>query len=227
MRPQICAFLLEERDGASCIDSLRHRNRSALCINSRRYARAFTMKPMAIYFSEYFSIDSKALDRYGAFNILLVTDLPLFIDPFLLFNSKKRRYRNLHEQIVAYLRFLRDKAELDEIPAGLLSAWFRFPEVSQTWLGFSRSGNSGTGLGPEFAAALHQNLRRIFGDFGKETVTQSSHLEKLCLIKDGVGRDNISDFTTNLIKAYLCEYTQEFALKHVAPEKRRKVAIQK
>ncbi len=183
------------------------------------------MKPMAIYFSEYFSIDSKALDRYGAFNISLVTDLPLFIDPFLLFNSKKRRYRNLHEQIVAYLRFLRDKAELDEIPAGLLSAWFRFPEVSQTWLGFSRSGNSGTGLGPEFAAALHQNLRRIFGDFGKETVTQSSHLEKLCLIKDGVGRDNISDFTTNLIKAYLCEYTQEFAQRHIKPEQRRKVTV--
>jgi hypothetical protein len=40
-------------------------------------------------------------------------------------------------------------------------------------------------------------------------------LEKLCLIKDGVGKDNISDFATNLIKEFLLEYTQTFAQKHI------------
>lgn len=186
------------------------------------------MRPMPIYFAECFAVDAKVLDKYGAFNISLVTDLPLFIDPFLLFNSRKRQYRDLHDQIIQYLRFLRDKAEeLDQIPAGLLDAWFRFPEVSQTWLGFSRSGNKGSGLGRDFATALHQNLHRVFTDFGHETVTRSSHLEKLCLIKDGVGRDNISDFTTNLIKAYLCEYTQEFAKRYIKLEQRRKVIVPK
>jgi hypothetical protein len=42
---------------------------------------------------------------------------------------------------------------------------------------------------------------RIFHDFGEERITKGGHLEKLCLIKEGVGRDNISDFTTNLIGA--------------------------
>ena len=28
------------------------------------------------------------MDEYGAFDISVVSDLPLFIDPFLLFNSK-------------------------------------------------------------------------------------------------------------------------------------------
>lgn len=45
-----------------------------------------------IYFSDYFDVDPLLLERYGAFNISLVTDLPLFIDPFLLFNSKKSEY---------------------------------------------------------------------------------------------------------------------------------------
>jgi hypothetical protein len=64
--------------------------------------------------------------------------------------------------------------------------------------------------------ALHTNLHKLFADFGKEKVTHGSHLEKLCLVGDRVGRDNISDFTTNLILEYLLEYTQTFAVKHIA-----------
>ena len=49
----------------------------------------------------------------------------------------------------------------------------------------------------------------------KKRITIGSHLEKLCLIKNGVGRDNISDFTTNLIKHYLLKYTESFAKKYI------------
>jgi hypothetical protein len=36
----------------------------------------------------------------------LLADLPLFVDPFLLFNSRKPKYRALHDPIIKYLRFL-------------------------------------------------------------------------------------------------------------------------
>lgn len=39
------------------------------------------------YFSDYFGVSPQRLQTYGAFNISLIADLPLFIDPFLLFNS--------------------------------------------------------------------------------------------------------------------------------------------
>ena len=117
------------------------------------------------YFSEEFQVDPTALEQYGAFDISLVTDLPLFIDPFLLFNSKKPEYTVLHEEIIEYLKFLRQKAEAGEISPPLLSAWYRFSEVKQTWLGFTKTGNSGSGLGPEFGRALHDNLNRLlFGE---------------------------------------------------------------
>jgi hypothetical protein len=182
---------------------------------------------VSTYFCDAFGVKPAALKKYGAFNVSLVTDLPLFIDPFLLFNSKKRRYQELHESIIRYLGFLRDKAVDGEISHGQLRAWYVFPEVKQNWFGFSLSGNAGTGLGAEFAAALHSNLHKLFPDFGEEKITKGSHLEKLCLIADGVGRDNISDFTTNLIKGFLCEYTQKFALEHLQPGRRKKVSVPK
>jgi hypothetical protein len=52
---------------------------------------------MKLYFSDFFEVDEAALDDHGAFNVSLVSDLPLFIDPFLLFNSKKATYQALHD----------------------------------------------------------------------------------------------------------------------------------
>lgn len=142
---------------------------------------------------------------------LLPAHLPLFIDPFLLFNSCNLDYQRLHDEIIRYLRFLRDQSTPGSSDPGLLSAWYQFGEVKQAWLGFSQQGNCGTGLGADFARALHENLATIFTNFGEEKVIRGSHLEKVCLVSEGVSRDNISHFTTNLIKRYLLEYTQTFA----------------
>jgi len=175
-------------------------------------------KNIEIYFSDVFEVDPSDLEVYGAFNISVVNDLPLFIDPFLLFNSKKPEYRALHDGMIRYLRFLRDKASVGIPEDGLIEAWFTFHEVRQNWLGFSKNGNTGSGLGTDFARALCANLNTVFRSFGNETVTRGSHLEKLTLIRAGVGKDNISDFTTNLIKRFLLDYTQTFASDRIRPD---------
>ena len=182
---------------------------------------------MKIHFSDYFDLSPKVLEKYGAFNISLINDLPLFIDPFLLFHSRKPKYKELHNQIIKYVRFLRDKSADINLDSGLLQAWYFFPEVKQNWLGFSVSGNKGSGLREDFAYSLHTNLNKIFSGFGNEKVTKGSHLEKLCLIKGGVGRDKISDFTTNLIKNFLLQYTQEFAVKYLPRKYKKRVAVNK
>ncbi len=180
---------------------------------------------MNVYFSDYFEVTTEDLEEFGAFNVSLINDLPVFIDPFLLFNSDNKEYQELHLEIIRYITFLREMSEGGQISEGLLRHWFLFPEVKQNWLGYSKVGNSGAGLGPQFASALNNNLSTIFNDFGSEEITKSSHLEKLCLIKDGVGKDNISDFTTNLIKGYLCQYTQEFASQYLDPSRTKLVNV--
>lgn len=182
---------------------------------------------MKLYFTDVFDVSEATLADYGAFNISLITDLPLFVDPFLLFNSDNPAYRALHDEIIKYLRFLKDRSVQGNVSPGLLRAWYYFSEVEQNCLGFSVSGHSGHGLGAQFAAALNANMHNIFTSFGEERVTKGSHLEKLCLIANGVGRDTISDFTTNLIKDYLCRYTQTFVQQHLKKEYRKHVAVPK
>jgi|GEM_PF-122388 len=187
---------------------------------------------MKIYFSDFFNVAPELLEEYGAFNISLINDLPLFIDPFLLFNSEKPEYRTLHDGIIRYVAFLREQSvnRQGRLPKGLLLNWYKFKEVRQNWLGYSKVGNRGSALGAKFAASLNKSLYTLFPTFGEDEtdrISASSHLEKVCLVSDGVGRDNISDFTTNLIKEYLLEYTQMFAVENIEPQYRRRRKIER
>lgn len=170
---------------------------------------------MKIYFTDFFEVSQDTLDSYGAFNVSLVNDLPLFIDPFLLFGSKKVEYQELHKKIITYLTFLKSKSAEGITELSQIRSWYLFREVKQNWFGYSKVGNSGSGLGEKFGRSMSSSMHIVFDDLGREKITQSSHLEKAGLFEIGVGKDNISDFTTNLIKEYLLTFTETFAKKHI------------
>lgn len=48
--------------------------------------------PAGVYFSDEFAIEPNVLEAYGALDMSVVTDVPLFIAPFLLFNSANPTY---------------------------------------------------------------------------------------------------------------------------------------
>lgn len=173
-----------------------------------------------IKFNKYFFVKKQDLDKESFFNISLISDLPLFIDPFHLFYNPNKDYQKLHKGIIDYLAFLKGvSAQYNgvKIPEKVISAYYRFPEVKQNWFGFSYIGNEGRGLGKKFAAALNENFNELFNDFGSGK--KSYHLEKLTLIADRVGKDSISDFTTNLIHGFLAHKTEEFTKKYIDKSK--------
>jgi hypothetical protein len=71
-----------------------------------------------IYFSDVFQVCAETVDEYGAFDVALVNDLPLFVDPFLLFDSEDDKYKELHRSIIRYLVFLRDRACAEDLTEG-------------------------------------------------------------------------------------------------------------
>jgi hypothetical protein len=180
-----------------------------------------------VYFTDYFNIDDDVLEEYGAFNISLINDLPLFIDPFLLYGSENPDYQKMHIGILNYLSFLQNKSQRGNITDIEISAWYKFSEVKQNWLGFSVAGNSGSGLGDKFGRAMSSYMHIIFDDIFEEKISQTSHLEKAALFQIGIGKDNISDFTCNLVKTYLLEYTEFFAKKFLKTEQTRICSVEK
>lgn len=184
---------------------------------------------LMLYFSDFFNVDKSDLEEYGAFNISLINDLPLFVDPFLLFNSENSQYKSLHDEMIKYIKFLKNKTHINDgkFSKGEINAWFLFKEVKQNWLGYSLVGNSGSGLNIDFAETLIKSFTTTLSNFGEEDITQSHHPEKLCLIKNGIGKDSVSDFTVNLIKKFLLDYTQTFAKKYISDEYLSKFMVEK
>lgn len=174
-----------------------------------------------MFFSEYFGINPGLLHEYGAVDISLVCDIPLFVDPMLIFNSEKPEYKQLHEGIIRYFHFLATKAD-SGLQKNEIKAWFKFSEVKNNWLGYSLAGNKGVALGDEYADFLYNNIGFAIST---NSISNSSHIEKVMFLYKGSGKDKISDLAVNLIKEYLLEYTQAFAINHIGIEKRKNIYV--
>src|SRR5680860_20527 len=172
------------------------------------------MSNFKLLFSDYFEIDDSTMEEFGALNICLSSDLPMFIDPFLLFASNKPEYKALHKKVVEHLLILKEYATVNN-GIGVNINLFKFPEIKQNWLGLSKYGNGGKGLGKKFAIGAITAFNGFYSTFGEEEITAETHIEKLTLLNSGVGKDFISDFTTNLIQEYLLEFTENFANKYL------------
>jgi hypothetical protein len=176
-----------------------------------------------MFFSEFFEIEPTLLHEYGAVDISLVCDMPLFIDPMLIFNSDNPEYKSLHESIVRYFHFLATKAK-NGLQSNEIKAWFKFSEVKNNWLGYSLAGNGGLALGDEYAKFLYDNIKFAIST---NNISQSVHIEKIMLLYKGSGKDKISDLTVNLIKKYLLEYTQAFANSYIRPELKKRLFVER
>lgn len=162
-------------------------------------------------FSEKFKVSKNIIEKYGAIDISLVCDIPLFIDPMLIFNSNKPVYRDLHKDIIKYFHFLAKKSE-KTLELADIKTWFTFNEVCNNWFGYALEGNKGSALDIEFGKFLYNNIKFVLRT---NDIPNGEHAEKIMLLYEGSGRDKISDMTVNLIKGFLCEYTQTFAKKYL------------
>jgi hypothetical protein len=135
----------------------------------------------------------------------LDADIPLCIDPFLLFKSKREELRGAHKQLVAFFNeaIAAFRAGDEERAATLVI----FPEVEEIRFGYSAGSIHGRGMGEAFSRLFIESLRQ-----SPELLERGiRHVEELQLLSPGIAEDKISDLAANVLSEFLIEYTQRQA----------------
>lgn len=137
-------------------------------------------------------------------DIIPGNDIPLYLDSYAFLSRNDIWSEAAHETLVSFfqevLDAIRTKNKIKGV--GLLS---HLGEPEETHLGVSKDGNKGRGIGSIQASDLYRSLEK-----SKASETgQLSDLGDFALFIPGIGRDKISDITTNVIRKLLIEYTQE------------------
>ena len=154
-------------------------------------------------FSRHFRL-GKSQGELDFVDVRLNRDTALFLDPFALSQRLDRWSQDSHAHLVAFFQKLVDCIRAERLDEGrqLLS---HLREPNETRLGLSRGRPQGAGIGSIQADQLFQAL---IESRAVETGVLSS-LEECELMIPGVGRDKISDLTTNVIRGMLAQYTLE------------------
>lgn len=130
-------------------------------------------------------------------------DVPLGIDPFLLFKSRDIEYRELHKLLLSVFNAGINAVRNGDL--GLARQIFDFPEVSAIGLGYTRKSKRGSGVGTYLTELILETLA------GSPALQERGvrHIEEMQLLSAGIGPDRISDITANVLKAFLINYTQK------------------
>lgn len=129
-------------------------------------------------------------------------DVPVGIDPFLLYKSRDPAYRDLHLQLLhafnSGITAIR-RNNLDEA-----RRIFDFPEVSAIGMGYTQGGKRGSGVGSYLSGLIIETV------VGSRELQERGikHIEEMQLLSAGIGPDRVSDIAANLLKSFLIEYTQ-------------------
>jgi hypothetical protein len=132
---------------------------------------------------------------------LLDEDLPLYVDPFLLWKSPSQQDNSLHAQIINsfnYLGSLFVKDRQDEA----IKLLIHLSECDEVGLGNSMS-RKGLKIGPKAAT----DILSLFRDIPQIQKSGFTHFEEVQLLVEGVAQDRISDIACNLLMSFLIDYT--------------------
>jgi len=130
-------------------------------------------------------------------------DIPLYIDPFLLWKSPSQQDQALHTSITNsfnYLNYLNKKNRRNEA----LEILTNISECHEVGLGVSKT-RKGVKVGEKKANEILDLFTNIpeYGQFG------FTHFEAIQLYISGISKDRVSDIACNYIKSFLIDYTIE------------------
>ena len=145
-------------------------------------------------------------------------DIPLYVDPFLLWRSPSQQDQALHTLLINsfnYQNYLIQKGKEDEAARNLILA----SECDEVGLGLSAT-RQGRRIGDAIAKSILECFR-VVPEYGKFGVT---HVEELQFYADGISKDRVSDITCTFLKSFLIDYTIENCSRVGIPRAKTRIA---
>lgn len=132
---------------------------------------------------------------------LLDADIPLYVDPFLLWKSPSQQDQALHTAMISAINQV-GKLYVDGDEAKAVKLLIGLSECPEVGFGTARN-RQGKRIGEDLAAEI-LSLFRVVPQIER---TGLQHLEVVQLLVDQVGKDRISDLACNLLKSFLIDFT--------------------
>lgn len=132
-------------------------------------------------------------------------DIPLYLDPFLLWRSPSFQDKGLHQMLLGAFNNLGALAKAgkhDEAIKQLVVS----SECDEIGLG-----NSASRSGHRIGVAKARDVLSLFERIPYYREHGFRHLEEVQLFIDGVSRDRVSDFSCSFLKSFLIDYTHQQA----------------
>lgn len=138
-------------------------------------------------------------------------DIPLSVDPFLLWKSPSMQDNALHTSLVNSFNHLGQmvrKGKAEEAAEFLMA----LSECEEVGLGFSET-RAGRRIGKKTAS----DILRLFEVIPQVATGGFTHFEEIQLLVDGVSKDRVSDIACNYLLSFLIDFTIDQCQKHGIP----------
>ena len=128
-------------------------------------------------------------------------DIPLYVDPFLMWKSPSLQDKSLHHALISAFNNLGTLVRTGQRETAV-SQLIAASECDEVGLG-SSANRSGTRFGPKLAS----EILRLFEKIEYYQQNGLRHLEEIQLLVSGINKDRISDITCSFLKSFLIDYT--------------------
>ena len=137
-------------------------------------------------------------------------DIPLFLDPFLLWKSPSQQDNSLHLSLVNAFNRLGNLSITDRDLARHML--IEITECCEVGLG---SGKTKRGL--KISGSTANDVLDLFSYIPQIRTFGLSHFEEIQLYVNNISKDRVSDIACNLLKSFLIDFTQSECKKHSIP----------
>lgn len=138
-------------------------------------------------------------------------DIPLYVDPFLLWTIPSLQDNSLHTAVVNSFNYLGHNF-VKRSDTSSIKTLIELTECNEVGLG-----NSKTRIGKTIGEKTATEILGLYKNIPQVNKQGFQHFEEIQLFVDNVSKDRISDVTCSIIKSFLIDYTIEQCRKYNIP----------